>query len=42
VDPTHGTPTSIIACPASCAAFQAATMGTVEIQLGCTTVVDVK
>jgi hypothetical protein len=42
VDPAQGTPTSIIACPASCDAFQAATEGTVEIQLGCTTVTVVK
>jgi hypothetical protein len=42
VDPAAGTPTSIIACPASCSAFQAATNGSVEIQLGCTTVTVVK
>ncbi len=42
VNPADGTWTSIIACPASCDAFQAATEGSVEIQLGCTTVIDVK
>jgi hypothetical protein len=42
VDPAEGTPTSIIACPASCHTFQAATNGSVEIQLGCTTVTVVK
>jgi hypothetical protein len=42
VDPAEGTPTSIIACPVSCGAFQAATNGSVEIQLGCTTVTVVK
>ncbi len=42
VDPSQGTPSSILACPASCEAFQAATNGSVEIQLGCKTVTVVK
>ncbi len=40
VAPTAGTPTKIIACPASCSAFQAAEVGaSVGIAVGCTTVV---
>jgi hypothetical protein len=39
-DPTAGaTPTQIIACPTSCTAFQAATDASVEIALGCQTIV---
>ena len=39
-DPTTGaTPTQIIACPTSCTAFQAANDASVEIALGCQTVV---
>ena len=37
--PSAGTPTKIIACPASCAAFQTATSGSVSIRLGCQTLV---
>jgi hypothetical protein len=39
VPPANGTPTKIVACPASCAAFQAASDGSVAIRLGCETVV---
>jgi hypothetical protein len=37
--PTAGTPTKMIACPTTCAAFQAATNASVGIALGCSTVV---
>jgi Mg-chelatase subunit ChlD len=37
--PADGTPTKIIACPASCAAFQEATGGSVAIRIGCQTIV---
>jgi Mg-chelatase subunit ChlD len=39
IAPSDGTPTKIIACPASCSTFQAATDGSVAIRLGCQTVV---
>jgi hypothetical protein len=39
VAPSAGTPTKIIACPKSCAEFQASTEGKVSIRLGCATVV---
>jgi hypothetical protein len=39
VDPQAGSPTKIIACPASCALFQSSTDARVSIRLGCATVV---
>jgi hypothetical protein len=39
IAPAAGTPTKIIACPASCTAFQAASDGSVAIRLGCQTIV---
>ena len=39
VAPADGTPSKIVACPASCADFQNATDGSVSIALGCATVV---
>jgi hypothetical protein len=39
VSPDAGTPSKIVACPASCDALQGATDGHVSIQLGCKTIV---
>jgi hypothetical protein len=39
VDPSTGTPHSIVACPASCTELQAASDGHVAIELGCKTLV---
>ncbi len=39
VDPSAGTPSQIITCASSCSAFQAATDASVQIALGCQTVV---
>ena len=38
VDPTKATPTRIIACPSTCAQFNADINGHVNIQLGCNTI----
>jgi hypothetical protein len=40
VAPGAGTPSKIVACPASCARFQNAANGSVSIALGCATVVE--
>ena len=39
VNPREGDPTSILACPTSCTMFHATTTGSVEIALGCQTIV---
>ncbi len=39
VSPSNGTPTSIIACPASCDDFTSSVNGQVDIALGCQTIV---
>jgi hypothetical protein len=38
IDPSVGTPTQIIACPSTCAQFNADVSGHVDIQLGCATI----
>ena len=38
VDPAHGTPTKIIACPSTCTQFNADVSGHVGIVLGCATI----
>ena len=38
VDPAHGTPTKIIACPSTCSTFQGDNNGQVQIVLGCQTI----
>ena len=38
VDPAHGTPTKIIACPSTCTQFNADVTGNVGIVLGCATI----
>jgi hypothetical protein len=39
VDPKVGKPTSIVACPSTCAQFQADMAGRVDIALGCVTII---
>ncbi|MGZ3417322.1 MAG: hypothetical protein ACXVEE_05610 [Polyangiales bacterium] len=39
IDPTAGTPTKIIMCDTSCKALKADSMGKIDIQVGCATVV---
>jgi len=42
VDPSAGTPTKIIMCPATCTTFKATTGGKIDIEVGCKTVSIVK
>jgi hypothetical protein len=39
IDPSAGTPTKILVCPATCAAFKAATDAKVQVLIGCQTIV---
>jgi hypothetical protein len=39
VDPTQNTPSSILVCPSMCTQIKAATAGSINLQLGCATVI---